>query len=109
MSFVNVYEFVCVLFPFWVLGVGWRWDWIVLIPDHCLSVYLEGPEESRRGLDKYSLQQKQQEESLPVVKDLTSENRVDPQLSRTCLYIMPYRRTRDSQQITRLWVRAIQL
>ena len=36
MSFVNVYEFVCVLLSLLVCD----WDvGFVLIPDHCLSIY----------------------------------------------------------------------
>ena len=30
--------FVCSSFPFGI--EGWMWDVIVLIPDHCLSIYL---------------------------------------------------------------------
>ena len=37
MSFVNVYQFACVSFPFGLeCGIC---DLIVLIPDHCLSFY----------------------------------------------------------------------
>ena len=34
VSFVNVYQFLCVNFL-----RGGMWDVIVLIPDHCLSIY----------------------------------------------------------------------
>ena len=35
--FVNVYQFVWCFFPFWFeSGIG---DFIVLVPDHCLSIY----------------------------------------------------------------------
>ena len=34
VSFVNVYQFVCASFPF-----GFGWDFIELVPDHCLSFY----------------------------------------------------------------------
>ena len=37
VSFENVYEFVCVLLSLLVLRV--MWDLIVLIPEHCLSIY----------------------------------------------------------------------
>ena len=37
-SFVNVYEFGVYFFPFWFWGG--MWDLIVLIPDHCLYIYL---------------------------------------------------------------------
>ena len=38
MSSVNVYHFfVCPSFPFGF--VGGIWDLVVLIPDHCLSIY----------------------------------------------------------------------
>ena len=36
MSFVNVYQCVCVCFPFGL--AGGMWDLIVLVPDHCLSL-----------------------------------------------------------------------
>ena len=36
VSFANIYQFLCVsFFPFWFCG----WEVIVLIPDHCLSIY----------------------------------------------------------------------
>ena len=39
VSFVNVYQFACVVLSLLVLwGV---WDLSVLIPDHCLSIYFE--------------------------------------------------------------------
>ena len=39
--FVNVYQF-CVC-PSFLSGVeGWIWDVIVIIPDHCLSIYYVG-------------------------------------------------------------------
>ena len=38
MSFVDVYQFVCLSFPFgFECGM---WDLILLIQDHCLSVYI---------------------------------------------------------------------
>ena len=38
MSFVNVYHFLCVLlYPFGF--EGGIWDLIVLLPDHCISIY----------------------------------------------------------------------
>ena len=38
VSFVNVYQIcVCPSFPFGI--EGGVWDVIVLIPDHCLSIY----------------------------------------------------------------------
>ena len=39
VSFVNVYQLLCVCpsFPFGI--EGGMWDLIVLIPDHCLSIY----------------------------------------------------------------------
>ena len=38
VSFVNVYQFcVCPSFPFGFKGG--MWDMIVLVPDHCLSIY----------------------------------------------------------------------
>ena len=38
VSFVNVYQFLCVSsFPFGF--EGGMWDVIVLIPDHCLSIF----------------------------------------------------------------------
>ena len=39
VSFVNVYKFMCVcpLFPFGL--EGGNWDLVVLISDHCLSIY----------------------------------------------------------------------
>ena len=38
VSFVNVYQFsVCPSFHFGI--EGGMWDVIVLIPDHCLSIY----------------------------------------------------------------------
>ena len=37
MSFMNVYQFVFVHFPFGF--EGGMWDLIALIPDHCLSIY----------------------------------------------------------------------
>ena len=37
VAFVNVYQIVCPFSPF---GIERRiWDVIVLIPDHCLSIY----------------------------------------------------------------------
>ena len=39
MSFVSVGPSVCVLLSLLVF-VGGMWDLIVLIPDHCLSIYL---------------------------------------------------------------------
>ena len=39
MFFVNVYQIVCASFLFGF--VGGVWDFIVFIPDHCLSVYFE--------------------------------------------------------------------
>ena len=41
MTYVNVYEFVCVLLSLLVLRVGCG-NLIILILDHCFSVYLEG-------------------------------------------------------------------
>ena len=35
MSFVNSYQFVCVLLFFFCFQGG-MWDLIVLVPDHCL-------------------------------------------------------------------------
>ena len=35
MSFVTVYEYVCVSFPFGF--EGGMWELIVPVPDHCLS------------------------------------------------------------------------
>ena len=37
VSFVIVFQSVCVLFPFGF--EGGMWDLSVLIPDHCLSIY----------------------------------------------------------------------
>ena len=37
MSFVNVYQFVCVLLSFWF--EGGVWDSLVLVPDPCESFY----------------------------------------------------------------------
>ena len=40
MSFVNFGQILCVfVFPRFVIEGG-MWDVIVLIPDHCLSIYL---------------------------------------------------------------------
>ena len=40
MRFVGVGQIICVLsFPFGI--EGGMWDVIVLIPDHCLSIFLE--------------------------------------------------------------------
>ena len=37
VSFVNVYYFVCDSFPFgFEFGM---WDFVMLIPNHCLSIY----------------------------------------------------------------------
>ena len=42
VRFVNVIKFcVCHSFPFGILGG--MWDMIVLIPDHCLSIYFNFP------------------------------------------------------------------
>ena len=38
VSFVNIYQFVCAIFPFG-FGGG-MWDLIVSIPDHCLSFFM---------------------------------------------------------------------
>ena len=38
VSFVNVHSLCMCVFLFWVLGGVW--DWVVLIPDHTLSIYL---------------------------------------------------------------------
>ena len=42
MSFVNVYQIVCVcVCPSFRFGIeSGMWDVVVLIPDHCLSIYL---------------------------------------------------------------------
>ena len=41
MSFMTVYQFfVCVLLSL-LFFFGGMWDLIVLIPDHCLSVYFD--------------------------------------------------------------------
>ena len=42
VSFVNVYKILCVCpsFPFGIKDG--MWDVIVLIPDHCLSIYVGG-------------------------------------------------------------------
>ena len=42
MSFVNVYQCVCVSFSFGFRG--WMRNLIVLVPDCCLCFYLEGTE-----------------------------------------------------------------
>ena len=40
VSFVNVYQILCAsFFPFGT--EGGMWDVIVLVPDHCLSIYLD--------------------------------------------------------------------
>ena len=46
MSFVNIYDF-CVC-PFPVRFEGGMWDLIVLIPDHCNSVYLKNLDPSKK-------------------------------------------------------------
>ena len=38
VSFVNVCQFMCVLFPLDFKGE--MWNFIVLVPDHCLSFLL---------------------------------------------------------------------
>ena len=40
VSFVNVYQFLCVCLSFPFGFEGGVWDLIVLIPDHCRSIYL---------------------------------------------------------------------
>ena len=40
VSFVNVHEFLCVCASFPFGFEGGMWNLIVLIPDHCLSIYL---------------------------------------------------------------------
>ena len=40
MSFMNVYQFVCVCSSFPFVFEGGIWDLIVLIPDHGLSFYI---------------------------------------------------------------------
>ena len=47
MYFVNVYEFLCVS-SFRFGFEGGMWDLIVLIPDHCHSIYFGYGGESRR-------------------------------------------------------------
>ena len=37
---MNVYQFVCMFFSLLVF-YGGMWDLIVLIPDHCLSIYFQ--------------------------------------------------------------------
>ena len=37
VSFVNVYQFVCVRFPFFGFEGG-MWDFIVLVPGRCISI-----------------------------------------------------------------------
>ena len=46
MSFLNVYQMLCVShFPFGIeCGM---WDVIVLIPDHCISIYFDSNEAKR--------------------------------------------------------------
>ena len=39
VSFVNVYQFVCVCASFPFGFEGGVWDLIVVVPDHCLSFY----------------------------------------------------------------------
>ena len=39
LSFVNVYQFVCVCASFPFVFEDGIWDLVVLISDHCLSIY----------------------------------------------------------------------
>ena len=51
VSFVNVYHFyVCPSFPFGF--EGWMWDLTVLIPDHCLSIYVVIVLSTRGGFEQ---------------------------------------------------------
>ena len=47
VSLVNVHQYLCMSFPFGY--EGGMWDLIVLIPDHCLSIYFGAAMSLRRG------------------------------------------------------------